>query len=363
MDAEAKALTPGSLVELVDAGGERLGVATFNPHSLIAARSLTDDPGADVDRAFLARRLSRALTLRDALFAEPYYRLAHSEADGLPGLVVDRYGDALVYQINTAGMELLVPDLLAAIDEVLDPRVVVLRRDSPVRRLEGLELGVEIAKGRLEGPVTLSEEGVRFLADPVDGQKTGWYFDQRENRSFVARLANGRRVLDLYCYTGGFALRAAAAGAGEVIGVDRSQAALDLASQAASINAVEGRCRFERGDAMGELSRRATERFDIVVADPPSFVKARREIKPGLRGYRKLARAAAAVIDREGFLAIASCSYHVEAEAFADAVQRGVHDAGRAARILRMSGAGPDHPVHPLLPESAYLKCLVLALD
>ncbi|MBI1208883.1 MAG: methyltransferase domain-containing protein [Azospirillum sp.] len=365
MDDAAKALAPGTIVRLVAAGGSALGCAAFNPHTLIAARLYSQDPEEAIDRGFLGRRLARALGLRQRLYAAPYYRLIHAEADGLPGLVIDRYGSALVVQANAAGIDRLLPDLLAALEDALVPDLVVLRNDSPARRLEGLEAEVRVAKGSLDGPLAVEENGCRFFADPLAGQKTGWFFDQREHRSFVAGLCPGARMLDLYCHTGGFAIQGARAGAAAVLAVDGSQPALDLAGRAAIASGVAERCHFERGDAFATLARLAAagERFDVVVADPPAFVKSRKDVAAGTRAYRKLTRLAAAVTAPGGFLLIASCSHNVEPARFAEEVARGLQDAQRSGRILRSGGAAPDHPVHPLLPESAYLKVELLQLD
>jgi 23S rRNA (cytosine1962-C5)-methyltransferase len=365
MDAAAKALAPGEIVCLATADGRPLALAQFNAHSLIAARVVTRNKDGVVDAKFLQRRLVRALRLREKLFDRPYYRLVHAEADGLPGLVVDRFADVLVCQLNSAGMARLEEPLLEALQKVLKPRAVVLRNDSPVRELEGLELEVRTARGELNGPIELVENELTFLADPLGGHKTGWYYDQRDNRAFAAKLARGGRVLDLYSYSGGFALAAAAAGASRVLAIDRSKDGLDLALASAERNGLAGVLDVERQDAFAALDRLAEskERFDLVVANPPSFVKSKRDLKPGLRGYRKLARACGVLVAEAGFLAIASCSHNVPAEAFADEVHRGLRDAGRGGRLLRHAGAGPDHPGHPALPESAYLKCLFWALD
>jgi 23S rRNA (cytosine1962-C5)-methyltransferase len=365
MDAAAKALPPGTLVTLRKAGGEPMGVASFNAHTLVAARILDRDAQRPIDRAFFAARLESALTLRRRLYAEPYYRLVHAEADGLPGIVADRFGDVLVAQLNTAGMARLEAEWLAACDAVLAPRAILLRNDSPARALEGLEPELRVAQGAIDGPIELVENGARFLADPREGQKTGWFFDQRDNRRFVAGLSRGARVLDLYCYAGGFAIAAAQAGADQVLALDRSEAALALAARSAELNGVGERCRFQRADAFGELSRLGAqgERFDVVIADPPAFVKSKKDLGPGLRGYRKLARLAATLVAPGGLLFIASCSHNVEPPDFAEAVRRGLEDAGRSGRILRSAGAAPDHPVHPWLPESAYLKAQALVLD
>jgi len=363
MDAEAKKLPRGALVRLQAANGEPLGVATFNPHTLIAARLLSRDPAAVIDEGFIAAKLSAAMALRERLYPGRCYRLIHAEADGLPGLIVDRYGDALSLQANTAGMEALLPQILAALDSVLAPKVVVLRNDSPSRGLEGVAQEVKIAKGELAGPVELSENGARFLADLQGGQKTGWFYDQRDNRAAVARVAGDARLLDLYCYGGGFAVAALWAGAKEAIAVDRSETGLDLAAKSAALNGLA--LKTVRAEIFEELERLASdsERFEVVVADPPAFVKSRKDLAAGSRGYRKLARLAAAVTAPGGFLFIASCSHHVERALFDEEVRRGIGDARRSGRILLSSGAAADHPVHPLLPESVYLKASLIQLD
>ncbi len=365
MDAAAKALPPGTLVSLRTAGGDPLGVATFNPHTLVSARLLDRDVKRRIDADFFAARIENALALRRRLYVEPCYRLIHAEADGLPGAVVDRYGEVLVLQLNTAGMARLEAELLAACETVLAPKAILLRNDSPARALEGLESELRLAKGEIAGAVEIVENGARFLADPREGQKTGWFFDQRDNRRFVAGLCSGGRVLDLYCYTGGFAVQAAMAGADAVLAVDRSEAALALAAQSADLNGVGERCRFQRADIFGALESFASsgERFDVVIADPPAFVKSKKDLGPGLRGYRKLARLCASLVAPGGVLLTASCSHNVEPPDFAEAVRRGLEDARRTGRILRSAGAAPDHPVHPWLPESAYLKAQALVLD
>lgn len=365
MDAEAKALPPGAVVCLLRTDGKPLGVGTFNPHALIAFRFLSRDPAARIDEAFFVGRLGRALALREQLFDTPYYRLAHAEADGLPGLVVDRFGGVLALQAGTAGMDGCLPLVQAALDTLLTPAVVVLRNDGRGRALEGLDSHVRVAKGRLDGPIEVREGGLTFLADIGEGQKTGWFYDQRENRARVARLAKGGRMLDVYCYAGGFAVSAAAAGATEVVAVDGSEKALELAALAARVNGVAGRCTWRRADAFEEMARldAAGERFEVVAVDPPAFVKSRKDLASGIKGYGKLARLAARLVTPGGFMFMASCSHNVEPAAFAEAVADGVQRTGREGRVLATTGAAADHPVHPQLPESAYLKALVLQLD
>ena len=365
MDAETKALPPGSLVQVVGDDGRVFGTFYFNPKSLIALRRLDAAPDAQIDAEWFAGRIRRALAIRDALYATPYYRLVHAEGDGLPGVTIDRFDATLVVQITTAGMDALVAPLLAALDSVLAPETVLLRGDAPSRSFEGLGAEVRVAKGEMPGRLALEENGVRYFADLAHGQKTGWYFDQRENRAFMARLAKDKSVLDAYSYAGGFGLAAARAGAREVVALDSSAPALALAEDAAAANKLSSRCRFVKADVFEEMERlaAANEKFDIVIADPPPFVKAKKDLEAGAKAYRKLARLAAAVTAPGGFLLLASCSHNMPADRFALECAIGIARAGREASLMRQAGAAPDHPVHPMLPETAYLKALVYALD
>ncbi len=365
MDGAAKALAPGTPVRLATHDGTPLGVAIFNPHSLIAARRLDPSPEARIDRAWLRRRIARAEDLRRRLFEHPHYRLAHAEADGLPGVVIDRYGGLAAARIATAGMERLADEIAAALMEETGVETVVLRGGGTARRLEGLGEDDRIVGARPEGATWVLENGLRYRADPLAGQKTGWFFDQRENRAFMARLAGGASVLDVYCYGGGFGLACAAGGAGRVTMVDRSEAALALAGEAAAAGGFGGRVTMAAGDAFADLVRRRDrgERFDIVICDPPAFVRSRKQLGAGSRAYRKLARLAARLVAPGGLLALASCSHHVDRAGFVEQLRRGLDDAGREGAIIREAGAGPDHPIHPHLPESAYLKFVCLRLD
>jgi len=362
MSPAVKALPAGALVTAKGDDGRVFGTGYFNSRSLIAVRLL--DRGADtaIDADFLGSRMRRALALREQLYGDPYYRLVHSEGDGLAGLTIDRFGDTLVVQITTAGMEALLEPLLSALDGVLSPENVILRNDAQARALEGLELYVRATKGNATR-IGLVENGVRYFADPEGGQKTGWYFDQRENRAFIAGLARGKSVLDAYCYTGGFAVAAAKAGAADVTGLDSSAPALALAQEAAAANHVA--CRFVKADVMEELERlnAAGETFDIVIADPPPFVRSRKDLEPGAKAYRKLARLAAGIVAPNGLLLLASCSHNIPLDRFELECAAGLARADRRAALIRQAGAGPDHPAHPMLPESAYLKALVYALD
>jgi 23S rRNA (cytosine1962-C5)-methyltransferase len=365
MDAATKALPPGTLVTRATAGGARLGSAFFNPHTLIAARVLSRDVAIPIDRAWFAERFTAALKLRERLYPSPYYRLVHAEADGLPSVIVDRFGDVLVVQLNAAGPEACTDDIIGALTDLLRPAAIVLKNDSPIRAQEGLELVTKLAHGNIDGAVTVIENGTRFPIDPLEGQKTGWFYDQRDNRAFVAALAADAAVLDAYCYGGGFGVTCARAGARSVTLLDRSAPALAAARQAAEMNGVPERCNILQGEVMDTLHEMAGNgaRFDIVIADPPAFAKARKDVPVALRAYRKLAQRAASLVRPGGILFAASCSHNIEEAAFAEQVARGLAEAGRTGRILRRAGAGPDHPLHPFLPESAYLKSLTLALD
>lgn len=365
MAAEAKALPRGTVVRFVSHDNRPLGAGFFDAHSLIAGRFLERDADAAIDTGWLSARITRALELRQRLLDKPFYRLVHAEADGLPGTVIDRFGDVVVAQVNSAGMDKLSGALVDAIDAAVKPSAVVIRNDSALRSVEGLADGVRIAKGSVDGPVRLEENGVAFLAHVTEGQKTGWFFDQRDNRRAVADLAKGMRVLDVYTHTGAFGLQAAAAGAKETVLVDRSELALDLAKRAADLNGIGDRVRFVQAEAFKDLERRgaAGEKFDIVVVDPPAFVKSKKDLVTGLKGYRKLAEMAARLVTPGGFLFAASCSHNVDAPSFLTEVTRGIGRARRSGRILRQAGAAADHPVHPLLPESAYLKAVMLQLD
>lgn len=365
MDTPAKALPSGAVARLVDAGGAALGVIAFNPHTLIAGRLLSRDADVTVDRDFFIERIGRAVRLRDRLFPHPFYRAVHAEADGLPGLIVDRYGDVATVQSNAAFIEGRMDDVMAALDAAFAPKAVMLRNDSTQRALEGMAAETHVLRGAFDGPVELLENGVRYLADLAGGQKTGWFYDQRDNRAYAARFAAGARVLDVFSYTGSFALACATAGAREVVAIDRSQPALDLAAQAAEMNGVADKCRFVRADAFNEMEKmvEAGEKFDLVIVDPPAFVKAKKDLAVGCRAYRRLARLGAKLTAPGGILVAASCSHNVDPPTFAEQVARGLNDAGRTGRILRSSGAGADHPVHPHLPESAYLKAVTLVVD
>jgi 23S rRNA (cytosine1962-C5)-methyltransferase len=362
MDEAAKAIAPGSVVNVRGEDGRAFGTGYFNPKSLIALRLFSEECDIVIDAEFFAARLTRALALRDTVYNKPFYRLFHAEGDGVPGLVIDRFGDTVTLQIGTAGMEKQVTAITMALDAVLKPKTVILRADTPSRSLEGLDSYVKTLKG--EGHrIAVEENGVRYVADLTEGQKTGWYYDQRDNRAFIAGFTKDKSVLDAFSYTGGFGLLAAKAGATEVVCLDSSAPALAIAEESARTNGVK--IQAVKADVFEELARLKTaeENFDIVLADPPPFVKSKKDLEAGARAYRKLARMAADVTAPGGIVMVASCSHNIPPDRFAAECAAGLSRTGRRAALIRQSGAGIDHPVHPLLPESAYLKALFYALD
>ncbi len=358
-----RAWAKGAPVRLEGDDKWRYGTWAFNPHSLIAARLLDHSPTATIDAAWVHARIAAAAALRARVCDTPFHRLVHAEADRLPGLVVDRFGDVAVVQANAAAMDRLLPEITAALLELLPLRAVVARNDSAARLQEGLAQEVAMLHGEA-GEVVVEEGGVRFGVDPLGGQKTGFFFDQRPNRDRVAAVASGARVLDVFCHTGAFGLRAARAGAASVTLVDSSAPALAHATEAAAANGLAG-VTSRRGDAfdvMAELAE-AGERYDLVVCDPPAFAKSRKDAEAGLRAYNRMTRLAAPLVTPGGFLFVASCSHHAPLDAFAGQVAAALHRARRDGRVLFTGGAGPDHPVHPNLPESAYLKAQLVQLS
>ncbi len=364
MDRRARAIPAGTLVMLEDAERRPLGTAAFNAASKIAVRALDPDPSAPIDRTWLATRIARALDLREALFDTPCYRLVHAEADGLPGVVIDRYGDAAVIQPNAAWAETLLIDLAGALADVTGVSVIVKNGSGRARVLEGLPEETRLLTGTLDAPVKTSMNGAVYLADLLGGQKTGLFFDQRLNHAFAARLARGRSLLDVFSHVGGFALAALAAGAVRALAVDGSAPALDLAIGGARAMGVEDRFETRRGDAFEVMTALAETgaRFGTVVCDPPAFAPNKASLDKGLRAYERVARLGAALTEPGGFLVLCSCSHAADLTRFREASLRGIGRAGRVAQILHTGGAGPDHPTHPYLAESAYLKALFLRL-
>ncbi|HOW61472.1 MAG TPA: class I SAM-dependent rRNA methyltransferase [Candidatus Contendobacter sp.] len=352
---------PGQPVTIQASNGKFLGAGYINPNVLLCARLVSRDPDHPLGPSLLVHRLNVALSLRERLYAKPFYRLVYGEGDGLPGLIVDRYGDLCVAQITTAGMERLKDDILAALQKVVKPAAVLWRNDSPVRELEGLERAVADAAGVVPDAVEIEEDGLRFRVAPRTGQKTGWFYDQRDNRARLDRYVQGRRVLDVFSYTGAWGIRAAARGARDVLCVDSSAAALDQVAVNAALNGVGDRVQTRQGDAFVVLKalREARERFDVVIVDPPAFIKRRKDFKEGALAYRRLNEMAMQVLDRDGILVSCSCSQLLARETLAQTLLQGARHLDRNLVILEQGRQGPDHPVHPAIPETDYLKVIL----
>jgi 23S rRNA (cytosine1962-C5)-methyltransferase len=346
---------PGELVRVLAHNDRALGLAYVNPQSLISARML--ETWKMPDAAWLAARMRAALALRERLYAKPYYRLVYGESDGLPGLVIDRYGATCVVQIGTAGMERLKPQIQQALEQVLHCDALLFKNDSAARDMEGLPGYVEVAKGRFEVSSQVIEGGLEFRAPLAEGQKTGWFFDQAGNRQTLSRyVARGARVLDVFSYVGAWGVRAAKSGAREVLCVDSSASALELATGNAERNGLKLGTR--KGDAFDVLEDLAKmrERFDVVIIDPPAFAKRRKDLPKALAAYKRLNQLAMRLISDDGILVSCSCSYHVSAEDLQDAIAKAARAAEKHLQILEVGGQAADHPVHPAIPETRYLK-------
>ena len=359
-------LEPGQPVQILSDHERWIGHGYVNPHSLICARLVSRDRSRPMSPALWVTRLHQALALRARLYERPFYRLVFGESDGLPGLIVDRYGDLLGVQLTTAGMERARGEILAALEQVLRPKTMVLRNDTAVRELEGLDQGVEVVLGEPTDSLVLTDGGpggeLEFLVSPLSGQKTGWFFDQAENRARLGRFGVGERVLDVCSYIGAWGLRAAALGAREVTCVDSSQGALERVAENAARNHLAERVRTFQGDAFEVLRglKEQGRRFDTLILDPPAFIKRRRDEKEGTQAYSRLNRLALELIEPGGLLVTSSCSFHLDRDAFLRTVQNAGRRAGVSLQLLEAGQQGPDHPVHPAIPETAYLKTLYL---
>ena len=362
LDRRTRGLSPGTAVRLVD-GDRVLGTAVIHPESQIAARIVDPDPTALLDADWFAARLTRALGLRSRLFDAPFYRLVHAEGDGLPATIIDRFGGLAVIQPNAAWIDARIEALADALRAVTGVSGIVVNGTARMRTLEGLPERTETVGAVPDTPVPVPMSGAIYLADVVDGQKTGLYFDQRPNHAFVQTLAADADVLDVFSHVGGFALAALAGGARSALSVDSSAAALELALGGAT--AMDRTLSTMRADAFKAMEQLAEDgrSFDIVVCDPPAFAPNRQSIANGLRAYERVARLASRLVRPNGILVLCSCSHAVGIEPFHKACIAGMTKAGRAGPLIHSGRAGPDHPVHPGLPETSYLKALAFHVD
>jgi 23S rRNA (cytosine1962-C5)-methyltransferase len=350
--------TAGDLVQVKSDDGKVLGTAYINPQALICARLLSRKPNLKCGANFFKERLTTALTLRKKLFDKPFYRLVFGESDGLPGLVIDRFGSVLSVQITTAGIEQRKEALFAALIEVLNPEAIVLKNDNSQRQQEGLSLESEIAYGKLPDPLIIEENGARFKIDILEGQKTGWFYDHRASRAQLAGIAKNQRVLDLFSYTGAWGIPAALAGALEVTCVDASEGALTLAAENAALNQVQDKMHFVRSDVFEFLkqARLDNQLYDIIVLDPPALIKRKKDFKQGYEAYRRLNHLALQVLSKNGILVSASCSHHLSRENLHEILRSSGRHIDRHLVFFSGGGQGPDHPIDPAAPETEYLK-------
>ncbi len=366
IDRRTKKLAPGTLAVLEDEARTPLGLVSVNPNSKIFARMLDRDPAAELNASWFEARLHKALQLRVQLYDAPFYRLVHAEADGLPGVVIDRFGDACVVQPNAAWAEAHLSLLVEALVKVAGVSTILKNASGRTRSLEGLDDANAVLLGVApDAPVHVPMNGATYMADLTEGQKTGLFFDQRENHAFAARLVNpGARVLDVFSHVGGFGLAMLAHGAAEAVAVDGSAAALNLAEQGAQASGVGDRLATRKGDAFEVLTALAEEgqSFDVVICDPPAFAPPKQSLDAGLRAYERIARLAAPLVREGGYLGLCSCSHAADLGRFRGASARGIGRAGRSAQLLHTGYAGPDHPQLPQLAESGYLKAVFFRL-
>jgi 23S rRNA (cytosine1962-C5)-methyltransferase len=362
LDRASVEFTPGEIVDVLDNAGHFLGRGYINPHSLIAVRLLTRTR-EDIDVGFFRRRIAAARSLRTLLGFGDSFRAVFSEGDHLPGLIVDKYAGTLVVQSSTAGIDRMLNEILVALGEEYEPEAIILRNDTASREIEGLVLETRVAHGSISGPVIFEESGITYRVDVLEGQKTGFFFDQRENRQALKGYVQSRRMLDCFCYVGAWALSAARFGATEVIGLDSSEKAIALATENAAINSLS--VQFKKADVFDELRalEKHREHFGCIVLDPPAFVKSRAKVREALKGYKEINLRAMKLLEPGGALVTCSCSHHIDQELFREMLIDAAYSAGRQAKLLEMRSQARDHPALLAARETQYLKCAMLIVE
>lgn len=360
-----KQYMPGSVVEVRNMQDEFIGIGYINPSSLIAIRILSRER-QDIDREFLKQRIKAALSYRERMIgSRDAYRMVYSEGDYLPGLIADRYGACLVLQFLTCGMDVMKDTVTGLFDEILGPEVIVLRNESRVRTLEGLPRSKEIVKGSLGTLPVIREDGLLFEIDPYEGQKTGFFLDQRDNRVALKRYIKNGKGLDLFSYIGAWSMHLASAGA-EITCVDSSDRAIAQARRNADLNDLGSRIDFAVEDVFAFLEkelRNGERRYDFIILDPPAFVKSAGKLKEAIKAYREINETCMRLIKRGGILASSSCSYHMSRDLFIDALNTAAKNARRSLRLIEFRSQASDHPVLLSMPETEYLKCAFLVVD
>ena len=363
--AALKYLEKGTLVEVQVKKDEPFALAYFNPNNLISARILTYDVKQEINENFFIEKISAAKILRDRFFDKPFYRLIHSEADFLPGLIIDRLDNILSCQISTAGMEKLSPLLISALEKLFPDAAIIFRNDVESRKLEGLELYVKTIKGDIPDKIEIEENGLKFAIDVKSGQKTGWFFDQRKNRDFIGLVSKNCDVLDAFCYLGGFGLNALKNGANSVTFIDSSQEAINHVKQNIALNNFTQKTEIITKKVYETLDNADFQKrqFDVVVLDPPAFIKSKKDFFSGLKGYEKLVKLSANLVKPNGLLMLASCSHNATIGDLIAAANDGFRKSNRRAKLIRSFGADLDHPIHPALKESEYLKSITFMVE
>ena len=354
--------TPGQTVTVTSSNGEKIGNAYINPHSLICARLFTRNANQAFDTGYLQKQVNNALELRQSYFEKPFYRLIYGESDFLPGLIVDRFDNALVVQTSTLGMDLLQPQIIDVLDSTINPEIIIVKNDLATRKLESLESYVEAVKGNPENTLQVIENNARFEFSALQGQKTGWFYDHRMNRQSMQAWAKDKKVLDVFSYVGGWGIQAATAGAKEVHCVESSAAACQFIQSNARLNNVTDSITVIQQDAFDALSAliEARQKFDIVILDPPAFIKRKKDIKQGSTAYQRLNKLALRLLSENCLLISASCSFHFPRNEHLKILRSAAYKRGYRLQILADNKYAPDHPVHPAIPETDYLTCFTL---
>jgi 23S rRNA (cytosine1962-C5)-methyltransferase len=365
LDRRTKKIPAGTFVKVQTNDKQDIALVTFNGESKITGRVMSTDVDAVIDTAWIVGKLKHASALREQFYTEPFYRLIHAEADGLPGVIIDRFGDAFVIQPNATWAENMMAEITDALEQVFSPKIILKNASGRSRTLEGLDTDTVFIKGSVDAPIPVSMNGATYMADLTGGQKTGLFFDQRENHAFAANLAKGGTMLDIFSHVGGFSLAALAGGATSALAVDSSQPALDLATAGADASGFAKTFDTRKGDAFDTMVALAEEgaTFDVVVCDPPAFAPSKAALDRGLRAYEKAAKMAAKLVKPGGYLVVCSCSHAADMTKFRKSSLVGMGKAGRTGQIIHTGGPGVDHPVHPHLAESSYLKSIFLRLD
>ena len=355
-----KSFNAGQQVIVEASNGKPLGMGYVNPNTLICARLLSRSAKLELNLKFLKKRIQEAQALRELHFSDPFYRLVFGDSDGLPGLVIDRFGDVFSVQITTAGMELVKDEIVQVLINLYHPQAIVMKNDTSSRELEGLERYEEVVYGDLPESLIITENNTQFAIPVENGQKTGWFYDHRMARKSLLKLVKDKSVLDVFSYLGGWGIAAAKAGATSVACVDASELALDGVDQNAALNDVAEKVSTYHGKAFDVLNVLKAEghKFDVVIVDPPAFIKRKKDYKKGFEAYRRINELAMRVLNKDGILVSASCSHHLSRDDLLKAVQSAGRHIDRQVQLFEQGHQGPDHPIHPAIPETEYIKTL-----